>query len=222
MGIGNFIKIAGVALSVGLFASAANAVTYTFSSVSNNLAGDVAIGEAQLSLEVLDAGGGIVSFTFANAGPSASSITELYWDDSTSVLSAFRNPTPFTYSGAGLAFSIGATPPNLPSGNTATPAFSADFAADSDSPEPHNGVNPGESVTAYFTYNSSFDSVIAALDNSDLRVGIHVTAFASRGSESFMNNPPSVVPVPAALPLMLSAFGIGAFVTRKRRKAKAA
>ena len=63
-----------LALFLGLFCLAAaplQAETYFFSSVTNNVAGDVIIGEAQLSVEVTNAGGGNVLFTFKNVGGAA-------------------------------------------------------------------------------------------------------------------------------------------------------
>jgi hypothetical protein len=44
---------------------------------------------------------------------------------------------------------------------------------------------------------NTFTNVLAALAESDLRIGIKVQGFEDGGSESFISNPP-VVPLPAA------------------------
>ena len=49
-----------------MVASAASAVTLGFSNITGNNATDAAIGEAQLSVDVTDAGGGLVDFKFNN------------------------------------------------------------------------------------------------------------------------------------------------------------
>src|SRR5262245_46650027 len=72
------------AVALGLIwfaASSAYAVPFGFSCVTNNSAGDCAIGSAQLSVDVTDAGGGLVQFNFTNSGPSASVIGQVYFDD---------------------------------------------------------------------------------------------------------------------------------------------
>ena len=100
---------------------------------------------------------------------------------------------------SGVDFSPGASPGNLPSGNTVDPAFETtkDFLADSDPPVSHNGVNPGESLGIIFdlagvvdgdeTYYGTYSDVINELNNGDLRIGIHVQGFSSGGSEAFVN-----------------------------------
>ena len=110
-----------------------------------------------------------------------------------------------------MSFSQGASPPDLPGGNNASPPFSvtAGFSADSDSPVQPNGVNPGESLGIRFSLQpgETFADVLTALGNGDLRVGIHVQAFASGSSESFVNTPP--LPEPGSVAL----FGVAAALT---------
>jgi hypothetical protein len=64
-----------------LIAAPAYADLYGFYSITNTIAGDAAIGEAQLSVDVTDRGGNQVLFTFLNSGPLPSSITQVYFDD---------------------------------------------------------------------------------------------------------------------------------------------
>lgn len=216
------VAVAGFAFSAS---GHANATTFGFAAVTNNNAGDVAIAEAQIFVDVLDGGGGTVDFTFQNAGPAASSIVQLYWDDAAGVLGAFSNTFD---SSAGVLFSAGANPGNLPGGNPV--GFSATDSADADNPggKANNGVQPNEFVTANFALlgGATFNDVLAALaaganddgtlgSDDGLRIGIHVQAFASGGSESLVNSI-STVPVPAALPLLLTALAGFGYAARRR------
>ncbi len=221
---------AGVFLGVVAFAaSSASAATYSFFNITNNSATNAATGEAQLSMDVTDVGGGFVLFTFSNVGPLASSITDVYFDDSVGgagvpgVLAG--NGTVFN--GSGVSFSFGASPGNLPGGNEPAYSFSVSpvgASADSDSPTAPRGVNPGESLGLSMALlgGVSFADVIAALDaggvNTGLRIGLHVQAFSNGGSESFISRP-SPVPLPAAAWLLLSAIGGMAMLGRRRRTA---
>src|SRR5262245_12288097 len=117
-------------------AAPARAVPFGFGCITNNNAGNCAAGEAQVSLNVTDAGGGNVLFSFGNSGPAAAVIAEVYFDDG--VLQTMSQLT----GSAGVAFSAGASPPDLPGGNSITPAFSATFAAQANNPKPTNGVGP--------------------------------------------------------------------------------
>ncbi len=182
-------------------AGAANALTLGFECLTGNLAGDCAIGEAQIAMQVTDEGGGRVRFTLTNGGPAASAIEGIYFDDGTLLgISSI-------ISGPGTSFSAGASPPDLPGGNTASPAFvtTAGFLADSDPPTSHNGVGPGESVSIIFDLmgGGTFADVLAELGDGRLRAGIHVIAFASGGSESLVS-----VPEPGTLVLALLGFGV--------------
>lgn len=113
-----------------------------------------------------------------------------------------------TDSGAGVKFSMGATPSNLPAGNEI--GFFADISADADDPLQPNGVNPGEWVKLVFGIKPgyTYSNVLAELNpyvNTGLRVGIHVIGFESGGGESFL-----AVPMPAAVwggALLLAALG---------------
>ena len=200
-------------LSALFLASApAKAATLSFYCITNNIAGDCAIGESQLTVNVSDAGSGQVLFHFKNlAGGSASSITDVYFDDGSLLgISSITN-------GPGVSFSQDASPPNLPGGNNISPPFqtTAGFLADSDPAVQPNGVNPGEWLKIYFSLQSggTYNDVINELGNGQLRIGIHVQGFASGGSESFVNNP---VPVPAAVWLLGS--GLVSLVAIGRRK----
>jgi hypothetical protein len=199
------------------FAQPAGAVLIGFDAITANNVADVAVGESQLFVDVTDAGGFQVLFTFSNTGPAASSITDVYFDDGTLLgIASIIN-------GAGVAFSLGASPPNLPSGENAIPPFqvTSGFAVDSDPPTQANGVNPGETLGILFDLQAAgtFADVLDDLDTGALRIGIHVQGFAGGGSESFVNDGPpgGGQPIPEPTGALLFAAGSLFLATRVRR-----
>lgn len=209
--------VAAAVLSAGL-STAAQAQNYSFSCVSNNSSTNCATGEAQLGM-TLTQGAGYVDFLFTNAGPLASSITDVYWDWTGS--SSLYTAGAIT-SSSGVSFSWGASPSNLPSGNGLTPSFSANLGADSNSPTRPNGVNPTEWVS--FRLLTSLTTTAADLASGSLRVGLHVQGFTGGGSESYVNRSTTVVapvPEPEAYALMLAGLGVVGAVARRKRKQQA-
>ena len=222
------------ALLLGFAAQPAKA-GFTFKNITNNNATDAAAGEAQLSVGVTAVGTTRVAFTFKNVGSAAMSITDVYFDDGTLLgISSVTN-------GPGVSFTGGsASPGNLPGGNGNPINFdtTAGFLADSDSPRTENGVNPGETLTITFnlingkTYANTIAAINLSLANpgvdmtDGLRIGIHVQAFSSGGSESFVNgrydgnpttggDPAVITPAPGGLVLLATALPF-AFGLRRR------
>jgi hypothetical protein len=203
-------RLATVALISGACsASALATVTYSFNNITANSLADAAAGEAQCFVDVDPVGATQVSFTFRNNGPLAMSITDVYFDDGTllGIASVVNFP--------GVSFTQGASPPNLPGGNLASPPFvtTAGFLADSNPPAQPNGINPGEQLQIIFDLigGNTYADTIDALDGgSALRIGIHVQGFAGGGSESFINN----VPTPGSIVLL----GLGGLLASRRRR----
>lgn len=192
---------------------------FSFVNITNNNSESAAIGEAQLSVELIDLGGS-TQFVFSNSGPEASSIADIYFDDG--INSIFGSPITLAdidNSVAGVSFAPGATPGNLPGGNTVSFSTTSGLSADSDSPVQPNGVNPGETVgiTLDFADDADFDDLLDEMENGDLRIGLHVQGFDNGFSEGFINNGGTPV-VPAPGSLLLAAIGVGSVRLLRQQK----
>jgi len=196
--------LVGALLSVAAFAAQA-ALTYSFGCITFDSAANCGIGSTQLDLTVSDGGSGTVNFLFTNTGPQASSITDLYFDWKTPELALTEGA--LTQS-AGVSFGWGATPADLPAGNTI--AFSSDLGLDSNVPTQPSGVNPGEWLNIAFT--GSFSQLIAGLHSNELLVGLHVQGFSNGGSASFVS-----VPEPSVYAMLLVGLPLLGFATRRRK-----
>lgn len=196
-----------------ILAGNASAVMLGFDCITNNSMTNCAVGEAQLSVDVTDAGSDQVRFTFSNSGPEALFISDIYFDNgepgSTLVSIAaleemmgvdFQTPIP----GMG----------GLPGGNTI--GFDTTMNLETNNaPGSANGVDPGEMLGVLFDLVSgqTFADVIDELVSSALRVGIHVQGFQPNGSESFVNTP---VPLPAAIWFLGTGLLALAGISRKK------
>ena len=219
----------GVLLMIGLGISnaalAVASVTYGFTGVSNTSTTNTNLGKSSLFVEVIDMGAQ-VAFKFTNT--STSSLTDVYFDDGT-----LLGIAGIVDSGTSVDFSQGASPPNLPGGNNLATPFNttAGFNADSNPPTSPNGVTAGEWLTITFNLQSgkTYSSILSALavpnngGTGDLRIGLHVQSFANGGSESFVNLPNVISPVPEAqMPaLFLAGLGLVGAMAVRRRKQKA-
>lgn len=203
-----------LAVPLALAAAPAGAVTLGFECLTNLSPGNCSIGESQFSVTVTDQGAGVVRFHFKNAGPEASVLSEVYFDDGS--LLALSS----VIDGPGVNFEPDANPPNLPGGEIAVPPFEVTegFLAESVPSAVINGAGPTEWVSIEFTLQNgqTFADVISELTSGELRIGIHVIGFGAGGSESFINPP---IPEPSTA-LLLGGGLLGMALLRRGRGAR--
>ena len=96
----------------GFSPASASTYTYSFYNITNTIPANVAIGKAQLSVEVTDSGDNQVLFTFRNIGDDACSIAEVYFDDS-SLFGIAELIDKDNTGHPGVDFEPGANPPKL-------------------------------------------------------------------------------------------------------------
>jgi hypothetical protein len=170
--------------------------------------------EAQIMVDVTDAGGNMALFTFTNSGPIPMSMTKVYFDNG-SVLDSIDA----ILNGPGVLFMENGEPPDLPAGENEVPPFVADFRATATigGGPINNGVNPGETLGVRFNLidGMTYMDLINELNYAATRVGIKVQGFEGSGSETFVNNPNPAVPAPGAA--LLGALGLAMIRPIKRR-----
>ena len=123
-----------------------------------------------------------------------------------------------------MSFALGASPANLPGGNTLINPFvtTAGFSANSAPPILANGVNTAsEWVNIRFNLiaGQTFADVIAALNSGvDLRIGIHVQGQGTGQSNSYV----TLIPLPTGLWAGAAGFaGLAGMAWLRNRSLKA-
>jgi hypothetical protein len=192
-------------------------ITMSFSQITANPSSNVG---SQLILDVAAIGTNQISFKFSNAGPIASVITQIDWENTNNVLSgiATNGITDSDGSGNAVKFSIPSSVGELPGGNSLSPQFIEMFTVKADNPSPQRGVNPNEWVEVLFNLASanSYNTVENMLIAQSLRVGLHVQSISpTNNSNSYIAEVP-VVPAPAAI--ILGAMGTGLVGLLRRRQ----
>jgi hypothetical protein len=164
--------------------------------------------DLDLYVEVVDRES-CVDFTFHNESLIDSSIARIYFEGV-----SFLNFAEMI-EGPGTTFNQPATPAKLPGYNLLEPSMMTTYEVsfDSDSPMPHNGINPGEWITTAFDLinGGTFQNVTDELNTGVLRIGVHVITLPDGSSESAI-----AVPEPAAL-FLLGLGSLGLLRIRKRQ-----
>jgi hypothetical protein len=245
---------AAVAAFAALSLSTSNAgagYNVTFTRLTNVADSNVA---SQLRLNIQDLGyssttnSWSVRFVFRNVGSTASSITDIYFDDGSLVGSTFGLDF-----GSGVKYSKNANPGDLPGGNAINFNTSAGLSADSDSGAPgvkENGVNnaTATSTTEWLQFDFDLkdgqkyaDTIRALMKARDggwtndvtggLRIGLHVQSIGTSGkSDSYYSTGFEYdgvvttgglieeVPAPPAVVLAVMGVGLFGFVGRRMRR----
>ena len=199
-------------VTVGLLSTLpASALSFGFQNIfpatPSEQAGDAFVGN--FSVDVTQSSNNTVLFTFFNSAPSNTTrfIRQVFFDAPSNLLSGQINNV-----GNIGTVNFVSDVSNFSQGNKLIPSFETNFGADRVQGQGNAfGVQGGEALGIQFT--SNYNSVIGAIQNGSLRLGIHVQALDGDASDSFVNTS-TAVPTPALLPGLV-AMGIG--VLRKRK-----
>lgn len=179
---------AAVLAALSALASPAHAVPLVFTCIAAGNSANCAVGEAQLIVEVVDSGPGHAAFIFSNEGEARSSIARIYVADERGTLAG---PPEIHQDAPAVLFENGVSPPKLPGGASLDPAFAAvpTLGVMAANPDQERGINPGEHVGLVFPISpgNTFADVLADLSIGNLRLGVHVVGFTSKGNESFVS-----------------------------------
>lgn len=193
------------ALGLMVCANTAGAVTLAFERVTSNSSLDIA---GDLSLEVTDGGMSTVLFTFSKTGISDGFITQVYFEDSLSLLSSIDFSA--MLSTGVVAYNSPAIPGNPPGVNP----FITAFSLGPDDPQPTYAISTGEEGAFIGTLANSatFTDLTNAIENGDFRVALHAQGLLNDESDSF-----ALVPAPEPTAALLGGIGLLILLSRRTR-----
>ncbi len=186
----------------------------------------------QLGLDVT-LSSGVISFKFTNDVGTASSITELYFEQALDTWLDYDGTISMTQSTGSSNkdpdFEFGSASPSSPpglSGFTVGSGGSLQITADSNTGGPKYGIDESADwVTISFDFigdSGDFDELIAALNGvttgSDALIATHIKGIGTKGgSDTYFTGSTTPVPEPGSIVLMGAAL-VGFGIVRRSRK----
>jgi|GEM_PF-3732933 len=171
-----------------------------FSCITNNDAGDCAIGSAQLSAEIVQSGEDARLTITMTGDLEAALVKQIFIESSLVTAISFQGST----AAGTVAFGTGQAGGNLPGGTNV--GFEEAFNIAADNPAPSNGIgrHPQDDVSPQTgAFLLSLTGGDFSLLLADLRIGVHVIGYTSGGSESFVSTP---VPEPGTFALLATGL----------------
>jgi hypothetical protein len=200
-----FLSSSLVVTAIALLSTPARAVTFNFQNIfpansPSELSGDPFVDN--FSFDVSDAGSGKILFEFINSSAEGA-IGDVYLENPDNLLSNMK----LNVGNVGNVNFKNISPGNLPQGNKIgfNEAFGAKFSGGR-----AKQVSNGESLGITFT--GDYNDVIDALENNNLRVGIHIQGIFKEESDSFVSEP-----VPEPLTIIGSVVGLSSVFAFNRR-----
>lgn len=171
---------------------------------------DLDIG-TDIFLEVTDLGAGMAAFEISRGNTFEGFLRNIYFEDVTlpgpQIIGVSFDPV---QSSADVMFDD----PSNPSDPPGIQGFSTSYSFDADpGNNPGHGVDPGDSAYFKVTYSNSFADLVDGLADGDIRVALHAQGLATTQnpnadeSDSYINLPPGVGPIPEPSVLVLLALG---------------